>query len=278
MRRPIPVSRHVDRPALEPVWLVVAAATLAVAFVVAPRTLAAGPSGGFAGQSDLAEAARRSFTEFWAAGGPAFAPALDGVVDYWFRYHVAKAVIAVALLVVLVVLGRSIWTAFLGAGRLRAAVLATAGVVVTALGLFSTAVAMANVQGAVAPFASLLPTVVVGAPDGELSASLHEVRQQLAGSTSSPALDVMVRDFASFHTALALVAAAVAAVLVGASVMVLRRRAATPRSERRTRRLLGTAGVVGVLVTVGLVVIALANASTAADPQPALLAFLDGGW
>ena len=81
-----------------------------------------------------------------------------------------------------------------------------------------------------------------------------------------------------FHAALALVAALVAVVLVAGSVALLRRRAATPRSDRRTRRVLGAAGVVGVLLTLGFVVIALANAGTAADPEPALLSFVEGGW
>ncbi|WP_456786222.1 hypothetical protein [Cellulomonas sp. P5_C5] len=274
MRSPVALTRPADLP-----MLVVAAAALGVAFVVAPRTLAASPSsGGFAGRSDLTDAARRAFTEFWAGGGSVLSPALDGVVDYWFRYHLAKAVLAAALLAVLVVLGAHLWRAFLGASGLRGVVLATAGVVVSALALFSTAVVMANVQGAVAPFASLLPTVVVGAPQGDVTAALDEVRHQLSGPGSSPALDVMVRDFGTFHTALALVAAVVAVVLVGGSVALLRRCAAVPRTERRTRRTFGAAGVVGGLLALAFVVVALANAGTAADPAPALLAFVEGGW
>lgn len=279
MLSPVPLSRPANLPGRTSVTLVVAAVALAVAFVVAPRTLAGSPSsGGFAGRSDLADAARRAFTEFWAGGGSVLSPALDGVVGYWFRYHVAKAVLAAALLAVLVVLGASLWKAYLGASGLRGMVLAAAGVVVSAVALFSTAVVMANVQGAAAPFASLLPTIVVGAPDGEVTATLDEVRQQLAGSGSSPALDAMVRDFETFHTALALVAAAVALVLVGGSTALLRRRAATPPADRRTRRALGAAGVVGALLALGFVVVALANAGTAADPAPALLAFVEGGW
>ena len=129
MRSPALTPPRADLPVRASATLVLTAVVLAVAFVVAPRTLAASPSsGGFAGSSDLADAARRAFTEFWAGGGATFSPALDRVVDYWLRYHVAKAVIAAALLVVLVVLGRFLWKAFLEARGLRGVVLATAGV------------------------------------------------------------------------------------------------------------------------------------------------------
>src|SRR5687768_3628962 len=90
------------------------AAALGAAFVVAPATLAAsGPGGGFADQRHLTEALRPAFVEYWRSGDRELSPALAGVVDYWLRYHVAKAVIAAVLLTVLVVLGTRLWTALL---------------------------------------------------------------------------------------------------------------------------------------------------------------------
>jgi len=41
---------------------------------------------------------------------------------------------------------------------------------------------MANIQGAMAPFASLFPMLMDGTPDAGLAATLAQARQQLAGS------------------------------------------------------------------------------------------------
>jgi hypothetical protein len=37
-------------------------------------------------------------------------------------------------------------------------------------------------------------------------------------------------------------------------------------------------GVLASLLTLAMIVVAVANTTTAADPVPALSAFLDGGW
>ncbi|MFE3293174.1 hypothetical protein [Rhodococcus sp. NPDC059234] len=207
------------------------------------------------------------------------------MADYWFRYHVAKAVIAAILFVVLVALGILLWRAFLAAGDLavgRRAALASGGVLATMLALLSLAAVMANVQGAVSPFASLLSMLPVGEADGELADTLGQVRQGLAdpptgSGQAPPALDVMISDFARYHLAMAVIAVVVAAVLIGASVVLWKRFAGTRSSDRRTRRVLGAFGVFSALVAVLVIVVAAANASTAADPEPALLASLDGG-
>ncbi|MER7335253.1 MULTISPECIES: hypothetical protein [unclassified Micromonospora] len=267
--------------------LVALAVALVAAFVVAPPTLAASRSGGgFVYKRDLTEALREAFVSYWNSGDRAFSPALAGVVDYWFRYHVAKAVIAAILLIVLVALGVLVWKAFLRAGGLGAggrAALASAGVLVTMLALFSLAAVMANVQGAAAPFASLLPMLAVDKTDGELADTLDQVRQRLAGSRGAgdhtpPALDVMVSDFSRYHVAMAVVSAIVAVVLIGVSVVSWRRFARTGSSDRRTRRLLGAFGVLSALSSLVVIVVVVANTTTAADPAPALLAFFEGGW
>ncbi|MBO9553569.1 hypothetical protein [Cellulomonas sp.] len=276
---PNPVT---SSPARVPVALTALTAALAVAFVVAPRTLAASGAQAYAGSAELTASARSAFVEYWTAGVAGFTPALDGVVGYWSRYHLAKAAIAAGLLAVLVALGARTWQAFARPGRRAAArwALAAAGVAVTVLGVFSGAVVLANVQGAVVPFASLLPMAVSdggvsdgGVADGGLA---ETVRTSLADGRTSPALDAMIGDFARFHLVLAVLAAVVVAVLVVSSVVLWRRRAAT--LDVRARRVLATFGVLWAVLAAGVGVLALANASTAADPAPAFQAFVDGGW
>ncbi|MEV5764027.1 hypothetical protein AB0L34_05550 [Micromonospora sp. NPDC052213] len=267
--------------------LVALAVALAAAFVVAPRTLAAsGSGGGFVGRRDLVEALGEEFVKYWQSGDRAFSPGMQRVVDYWFRYHLAKAVIAAILLIVLVALGLLLWKAFLRAGGIgagRRAALTSGGVLVTMLALFSLAMVMANVQGAVAPYASLLPMLTAGETDGELADTLDQVRQRLADSLSAgdqtpPALEVMISDFSRYHVAMAVVAAIVAVVLVGTSVGLWKRVARTAPSDRRTRRVLGSFGALSALLSLVVIVVVVANTTTAADPAPALLAFFDGGW
>ncbi|GIE30978.1 hypothetical protein Ait01nite_040230 [Actinoplanes italicus] len=271
------------RVRLSPVWSPVLVVVLAAAFVVAPPLIAGiGPSGGFAGEAGLRDAFGAAFGGYWRSGGPAFTPDLDGVVDYWLRYHLVKAVTAGALLLVLTVLGVRLWRAFARAGRLgvpRQAALASAGVLVTLLALFSLALVMANVQGMVTPFASLLPMLVDGSPGGPAAVTLEQVRQGLAGDGPAPAaLTVLVDDFTRYHIAMAVIATVVAAGLAVAGVLLWRRFAATPRPDRWARRVLASYGVLASLLPLLAGVIAVANTTTALDPVPALAAFFEGGW
>ena len=266
---PHPVTSSAARA---PVALTALTAALAAAFVVAPRTLAASGAQAYSGSAELTASARSAFVEYWTAGVGTLTPALDGVVGYWSRYHLAKAAIAAVLLAVLVALGSRTWQAFARPGRRAAGrwALAAAGVAVTVLGVVSGAVVLANVQGAVAPFASLLPMAVA---DG---GAAETVRAALVDGQASPPLDAMIGDFARFHLVLAVLAAVVAAVLVVTSAVLWRRRAATV--DVRTRRVLATFGVLWAVLAVVVVVLAVANAGTAADPAPAFQAFVDGGW
>ncbi|WP_433335855.1 hypothetical protein [Spirillospora sp. CA-294931] len=249
------------------------------AFVVAPRVLA---GGGFAGQGELVEALRVAFVGYWRTGGGELSPELASVSDYWFRYHVAKGVIAAILLGVLVVLGALVWRAHLRADALGAgkrAALASGGVVVTGLAVFALVVVMANIQGAVAPYSSLLPMLTDGATDAEVTGTLDQVRQGLAasaaGGETTPALEVMISDFARYHAVMAVIAGVAAAGLIAFSVVLWK---AFAGRAGRARRLLGSFGVLSVLLALVMVVVAVANATTAADPEPALAAFFAGGW
>ena len=72
----------------------------------------------------------------------------------------------------------------------------------------SAAVVMANIQGAVAPFASLISLLPLGSHDKRLIHTLGQVRQGLAaypgaGGRTAPALEAMISDFALYHAALA---------------------------------------------------------------------------
>lgn len=267
---------------------VILVVALSTAFVVAPRTLVTSGSGGggFANESDLVNALRVAFVGYWTSGDRSFSPSMERLVDYWFRYHVAKAVIAAVLLALLVALGVRLWKTFLRASALGAATqtaLASAGALVTMLALFALAVVVANVQGAIAPFASLLSMLPTTAPKGEYANTLAQVRQGLAaypsaGSRTPPALDVMISDYSLYHVAMVVAAAIVAMVFIGMSVMLWKQFARAESSERRTRRTWATFGAVAVALSLAVIVVAIANVTNAADPAPGLLAYFNGGW
>lgn len=265
--------------------LVVLVGALGAAFVLAPGPLAAGSAdAGFEERRNLVATLRQGFIEYWKSGDRRFSPQLERVVDYWFRFHVVKAVFAALLLVVLVLLGVLLWRAFLrGATSLRSAALASAGVVVSGLALVSLAAVMANVQGAIAPFSSVVSMLPLGAPGGQLAGAVDQVRQYLAhypgaGGQTPPAVQVMVDDFGRYHAVLAVAASMVAVVLIGLSAVAWRRLAGARQAEQRVRRALRVFGVVSALLSCAAVVVVVANAGTATDPAPALLGFFQGGW
>jgi hypothetical protein len=158
------VSRSVNLSGRATTALSVVAAALVVAFVIAPAPLAGAR---YAGERRVSAAFDQAFIEYWRSGDGKLSPGVQQLVDYWFRFHVVKAVIAALLLAVLVLLGVRLWAAFVRAGRHRA-LLGWAGALVTMLGLLSLTVLMANVQGLVAPFSSLLPMLQDGSDTGGL--------------------------------------------------------------------------------------------------------------
>ncbi|MFC8528216.1 hypothetical protein [Nocardia sp. NPDC057227] len=217
---------------------------LGIAFVVAPEWLAASDAARFADEGALRQALSGAYAEYRLAGQRAFTPALRDIVGYWARYHLVKAVIAVTLLLVLAVLVR--W-----AGNTAAKVPAS----VLALG--ALALAAANIQGAAAPFAAVLPML----PGAELAAA----ERQLGAGERAPALAVMIDDFARFHAVLAVLAAVVALCFLGAGLALFARRALL-------------LGGIGIVLALGIGTVAVANATTARDPEPAFAAFLEGSW
>ncbi|NED88414.1 hypothetical protein G3I76_51115 [Streptomyces sp. SID11233] len=278
-------SRTAGVPVRAVTVLAALAAALVPAFVLAPGPVAGSLSGGgYGGRRELEDRLSASFADYWAAGERSFPPGLRGVVDYWSRYHLVKAVVAALLLAVLVALGLLLRKAYLRAGGLtagRQAALASAGAAVTALALFSLAMVMANVQGAVAPFSSLMSMLPLHAPHGVPAGTLDGIRRELAAYPDGPIpppVEVMVSDFGRYHAVLAVAATAVALCAAAISAVSWRRFAATAPSDRRTRRLLRSSGLLWTLTAAAVAVIAVANTATTADPAPALLAFFEGGW
>ncbi|MEU0561073.1 hypothetical protein [Dactylosporangium sp. NPDC006015] len=258
---------------LRPARTVAAAATLVVLFVVAPAHLAGGDH---TSEGALRGAVRGAFAGFWGSGGGELTPAMRRIADYWLRYHLAKAIIAAVLLAVLVPLGVRLWRMYVGAPRRR---LLLGGVLVTGLALAALVLVMANLQGAAAPFASLLPLLVDTPPDAPLAAVLSDVRQQLTGvvhahQAPSPALARMIDDYALYHWVIAVIAAVVAAGLLSVGVVLWRRRGPSGPA----RRVLAAHGVLFAVVALALAVVVAANVGTALDPDPAFAAFIDGGW
>ena len=271
--------------------LVAAVAGLVVAFVVVPPRLAAsGPAADLADHGRFLTAVRVAVVEYWQSGVRDHPPALQRVLDYWVRFHLVKGGIAALLLIAFGALSVVLWRTFLraeGLGRGSRAALVSAGTVVPMLALFALAVVMANIQGAMAPFASLFPMLTESPPDGtadpDVAATLAQARQQLAGAHRTggytpPALDAMVSDFAWYHVALAVIAAVVAVALLGLSVMCWRHVARAGSTSRRTRRVWGWFGAFSAVSVLIMVVLLVANAGTATDPAPALLALFNGGF
>ena len=250
---------------------------LVVAFVMAPAALASTRATTDLGsEGRLIATFRSAFVVYWHEGNAGFDPDLQRIVDYWFRYHVAKAVLGAALLAVFVVLGVLSWQAFLRVGGLRAAALAVSGVLSTALAVVSLAAVMANIHGMAAPFGSLLPMLFPSPSSGALPDTLAQVRQQLADGQSSPALAVITDDYVKFHAVMAVEGTIVVIILVVLTVLLWRWR--TGRVERRSRRLLAAYGGFVPVLALALAVIVLANATTAAHPLPGLEGFFAGGW
>ncbi|GAA2158964.1 hypothetical protein FHX52_2294 [Humibacillus xanthopallidus] len=260
-------------------WLPVAAAVLAVSVLVLPFRLAAiGPGGGYPSAAALGDAVTAGFVRFWSAGTGELPTGLAEAVDFWARFHLVKAVLAAALLAVLVALGPRVLARWAGAQSVPQRLLAALVVVVHAsVAVLALLVVVANLQGAVAPLSSVLGLMAVTGSDTELAASIAEVRQTLAAGERTPALDALLADFTTYHVVMAWLGGVVTVGLVVTAILLWRRRARLPRTERRLRRLvLALAGA--ALVLAGFFgVVTAANVSTAARPAPALLGFFQGG-
>jgi type II secretory pathway component PulF len=257
---------------------ILAAGALTVAVVLAPFPLASvWRDGGYPNRAELVDSLSAAVVHFWSTDATATGPDLALPVAFWLRFHLVKAVLATLLLVVLVLLGRRTWGAYTRtttAGR-RVAVggLAAAEGLLALLALLVT---VANLQGAVAPLSSALGLLPLGAPDPALARTTEEIRQALAGGTPGPALQSLLADFTRYHVAMVVLGALVTAGLLASAVALWRRRVRMPAAHPRGRGLLALAAGALLLTAAFFAVVTAGNASTVADPAPALLAFFHG--
>ncbi|MBJ7291400.1 hypothetical protein, partial [Williamsia sp.] len=243
---------------------------LGAAFVVAPVWLAGGGhGGGFFGSAALSRSVGDEFVAFWHTSDQSLPAGMDDLVQYWMRYHVAKAALAGLLLIALAVLAARLWRpsvdSTIPARRRRMA--GVAGATATAGGFGAALLLMANVQGAVAPLSSLLSLVPSASDDPAVGQVQAQLTQQLrAGSGPHPALAHMVDDFGTYHAVLAASALVLACVMVVVSVVVGRSFVTTPRSDRAVRRTKALTSASLAIVGIGVIILAAANIGNAIDP------------
>lgn len=258
-------------------WLCLSAVTLTAAFLLSPPPLAALLSGhGPYDEAQLTDRVQAAFVRYWDTRAQTLTPELAGLADYWRWFHLVKTAAAVALLIVLTVWAVRLWRRYARtAPDTPAWPAAAAGTIVSALAVVAYVAVVANVQSMVAPVASLMSMLPVGAADGDLAAMAGQVRGELAHYTgASPApLRMMVDDLARYHVVVAVIGWASAAVLAAATVAAVRR---TVRTQRRPRRLYRGLGIASAVLTVAVVVLAVANTSTALDSPRAVLDFYRG--
>lgn len=264
----------------------VLAAALGAAFVVAPGILAGRtPGGGYADEEALVRGMRTAFVAYWSSGDRAYPAVLERLVDYWIDYHIVKAVTAALLLAVLMLLTSRLLRPLVTPGTLgrgRVAMLASSTALAATAAFAAAMLVTANIQGAVAPFSSLISLLPVGTSGGRLANTVGQVRQGLAaygqpGARTSPVLQAMVSDDVLYHAVTVTLLPIPAACLIAISITSWRRRARTAPSERRVRRTLALACVLSAFVSLLVLVVALANLSTVLHPAPALLALFTSG-
>lgn len=256
------------------------ALVLAAAFVLLPRPFAQAMTGrGYGDERDLRAKATTAFLDYWHTGKRALTAEFSQLVDYWRWYHLLKSAAAIGLMIVLVVLAVRLWKGYARSGtNAEAWPRTTGGVVVTVLAVVAVVAAMANVQGTLAPFSSLMSMLPINSAQGDLLVMIGQVKAELGhySSDSPGALTQMVNDLAGYHVVLAVIAGGLAAVLVAAVIASFRAYAGTPTIDRRPRRLFRWLGVAALFMSVLMLVLALGNTSTAIDSPTAVLNFYKG--
>lgn len=246
-----------------------AAAALAIATITLPPLAAEWSSSGRITITGIVETVSEGFTRWVASGAATPNAPLADAVTFWGVFHVTKAVLAIALLGTLVVVGYRMWTrATLAETRTTRAAWITVGVLGAWLPVLALLIVLANIQGAVAPLSSVMSFLPISATPG-----VEQVRAELATGAYGPVTGALVADFRNYHAALAVCLAVTIAGMGTAIVWMLVRRAQTPREARLPRRILGSGATALALLTTALGLILLANLSTVAETAPALAGF-----
>lgn len=234
---------------------------------------------GLTSESALKTAAGSAFVRATPSGTRIEARQLVDLVSLWREFHLVKAALAVLLVLALARLVAVLSRQPCGQGARpprRAERVAFGGVL--AWMLVALTIALANLQGAVAPLASVSSLIPPPHPSSELGAVLGELRRAVQIDPTAPAGlagDLLI-DFTRYHATLAILAT-----VVGAALIVLALRAVVDGWRRRRGAAapgtwpwqLGLCGGAGAF----FLVVAAANASTWLNPAPALVASLGGG-
>lgn len=233
---------------------------------------------GYSGEAELVAAAESAFVRADVSGPVARSAALADLTAVWQEFHLVKAGVAGLLVLALVGLGSRVLRRMeaAGAGRRRWLLLtAHAGVVVWLL--WALTVLLANLQGTVAPFASVASLLPGGRATGELGGVLDRLAASVEAGAPSAGGGVageLLGDFTLYHAVFALLAAMTGVVLTAVALRSLRWRLRGPGRARPSgwsvqTTLFGVAGGVFLLL-------AVANTSTWLRPVPALVASLGG--
>ena len=246
-------------------WCALAVGLIA-AFLYGPAIVAGGTHlGGTFRGAPPPGAVGDGFVAYWRAGEGSVPAGLASLTDYWQRYHVAKAVIAAALLGVLVVLARRLWRDYgvAGMGTTRSVSIAVAGAAVSASAAGAALVVMANVQGAIAPLSSLFSILPTADAHGALRQTESEVVTSLQTGASSPVVQRLTADFSTYHVVVAVGSVLLGVLAVGLSAWMFR--------SRRRGSVMAGSGFAVIAVAMGVLVVA--NVGSAANPGEALLLF-----
>jgi cytochrome bd-type quinol oxidase subunit 1 len=258
---------------------------LLAALVTAPARLAAQGDSHLSDRAMLVECLRAAFVDYWRSDASDYPPDLAHVVDFWARYNELKAVIASALLVTLLALGVVLSRTFsrgLAPGSVTRLAVASAATVAWGGALGAVWKLIASIQRAIAPFGAVLPLLRGGSPDGTLAATIDQVQQNLHSGPSTtrpppPALAEIVDSYARFHVVHAIAAALTCGIFVAAAVVLWKRSARTAHDQPGMRTTRSVAALCGLLA-LSFGALCAANVATAANPEPRLLGFFEGGW
>ncbi len=250
-----------------------AAVALAVATMTLPSLVAEWSSSGRITIAGLVETVSVGFTRWVVSGTASPDVPLADALSFWGIFHIAKAVLATALLCALMVVGHRVWTRATRAETSAArAAWVSVGVLGAWLPLLTLLIVLANIQGAVAPLSSVISFLPIST-----TPEVDEVRTELAAGAYGPVTGALIADFRAYHAALTACLVVVIVGLAASIVWMLVRRARTPRGSRLVRRSLTSGAIAVTLLTATLGVIMLANLSTVLDTAPALAGFFGTG-